>query len=103
MLTGRRAAKPAVDVEAEAAVIVARAMALEAAPTNTPLDQVAARIAASEPMPGTMPSTDERPHYFQVTEQATLQRVWLVAGLVLCLLLIVFALLVARDAAALGR
>lgn len=96
---GRRAAKAAIDVEAEAAAIVARAMALEATATSAPTDQIAARLAP----PGPMPALPDQPRYLPVTGRAVLQRAWLVAGLLLCLLLVAFALLVARDAAMLGR
>lgn len=99
MLTRRRAMQPVVDVEAEAAAIVARAMALDAAAAVMPADRVEAGITAPDPVSGLA----GQPRYLPVTEWTVLQRAWLVAGLLLCLLLIVFAVLVARDAALLAH
>lgn len=88
------------DIEATAAAIVARARELDITyGIVAPPDQLAAPALP----PAAFPALLVRDGAGPTTVTPSHQLAWLLAGLVLCVLLVAFALLVARDAAGFAR
>lgn len=87
-------------IDALAADIVARAKALDAAlgdESRTEQRMAPMSLAVSD---ATGTATDTSPHKSRATAR---QRLWLLAGVLLCVLFLAFALVVARDAAVWAR